>query len=243
MREYERFALIIDSEASALGSIAVRLLNLGVDLLYAADLDEAMLLAAQESQRLGAVLIPSSFEVDLVEELISRICSKLAAGPRALVVAGREREPGFVERLREHGVEWAVCEPYTDRELRFVMTAAMSTRHTGERRKHHRIPTNIETTVFMGRHRKQVVVHDLSVTGAYFATPHPFLEDSRISLEIPLPHGSVLGNGLVANAKTADKPGRPDVPEGMGVSFNSLSPESCERLQEFIEGWIDRFRL
>ena len=35
MREYERFALIIDSEASALGSVAVRLLNLGVDLLYA----------------------------------------------------------------------------------------------------------------------------------------------------------------------------------------------------------------
>jgi hypothetical protein len=243
MREYERFALIIDSEASALGGVAVRLLSLGVDLLYAADLDEATLLAAQESQRLGAVLIPSSFEVDLVEKLISRVCSKLAAGPRALIVAGLEREPDFVERLRDYGVQWAVCEPYDDREIRFVVAAAMSTGHTGERRKHPRIPTNIETTVFMGRHRKEVVVHDLSVSGAYFATPHPFLEDSRISLEIPLPSGPVLGNGLVVNAKTADKPGRPDVPEGMGVSFNNLSPESYERLQEFVEGRIAPFLL
>lgn len=243
MREYERFALIIDPEASTLGSVSVRLLNLGIDLLYAANLDEAMLLAAQESQRLGAVLIPSSFEIDLIEDLVSRVCSRLAAGPRALVVAGPERESDFVECLRQQGVEWAVCEPYSDRELRFVMTAAMSIGHTGERRKHPRIPTDIETNVFMGRHRKRVVVHDLSVTGAYFATPHPFLEDSRISLDIPLPTGRVLGNGLVANAKTADKPGRPDVPDGMGVAFQDLSTESYERLHEFVEGWIDRFRL
>ena len=243
MGEYERFALIIDSEVPALGSVAVRLLDLGIDLLYAANLDEATLLAAQESQRLGAVLIPSSFEADLVEDLISRVCSKLAAGPRALIIVGLERESDFVECLRNHGVEWAVCEPYTDRDLRFVMTAAMSTGHTGERRKHPRIPTNIETTVFMGRHRKRVVVHDLSVTGAYFATPHPFLEEARISLDLPLPNGRVLGNGFVVNAKTADKPGRPDVPEGMGVSFSNLSQESYERLQDFIEGWIDCFRL
>jgi hypothetical protein len=243
MREYERFALIIDPEASTLGSVAVRLLNVGVDLLYAANLDEAMLLAAQESQRLGAVLIPSSFGIERVDELVSRVCSKLAAGPRALVIAGPEREPDFVERLREYGVEWAVREPYSDRELRFVMTAAMSLGHAGERRKYLRIPTDIETTVFMGRHRKPVVVHDLSVTGAYFATAYPFLEDSRLSLDIPLPTGRVFGNGLVANAKTADKPGRPDVPEGMGVAFQDLSLESYEHLQEFVEGWIDRFRL
>jgi hypothetical protein len=95
----------------------------------------------------------------------------------------------------------------------------------------------------MGRHRKPVVVHDLSVTGAYFATMYPFLEDSRLSLDIPLPTGRVLGNGLVVNAKTADKPGRPDVPEGMGVAFQDLSSESYEHLQDFVEGWIDRFRL
>ncbi|HEY5659088.1 MAG TPA: PilZ domain-containing protein [Myxococcota bacterium] len=243
MGNYERFALVIDAENVALGGIAVRLLDLGIDLLYAADLNEGILLAAQESQRLGAVLIPSSFAAERIDALVSRVCTKLAAGPRALIIAGLDREAGFVERLREHGVQWAVSEPYEERELRFVLTAAMSTGHTGERRKHPRIPTDIETAVFMGRHRKEVVVHDLSMSGAYLATAHPFLEGSKIALEIPLPDGSVLGNATVVNSKSAEKPGRADVPEGMGVCFSNLSAGSAERLQAFIAAWIDRFRL
>jgi DNA-binding response OmpR family regulator len=243
MSGYERFALIIDSDSSVLGGVAMRLLELGIDVLYAADVDEAALLAAQESRRLGAVLIPPTFDVRWFDALISRVCSKLAVGPRALVVAGLDRDSELVSQLRTRGAEWALCEPYEERELRFVMTAAMATGHGGERRKHPRIPTEIATNVFMGRHRKKVTVYDISVTGAYFATPHPFPEDSKISLEIPLPQGPVIGKGTVVNSKSSDKPGRPDVPEGMGVTFEPLSQASTERLYEFIEDWIDRFRL
>ena len=55
MSDYERFALILDSESAELGHAALRLLELGIDVLYANDLDEAELLARQESERLGAV--------------------------------------------------------------------------------------------------------------------------------------------------------------------------------------------
>lgn len=243
MAGYERFALIIDSDSSVLGGVAMRLLELGIDVLYAADVDEAALLAVQEAQRLGAVLIPPTFDSRSLDALVSRVCSKLAVGPRALVVAGLEHDSELIEELRSRGAEWALCEPYEERELRFVMTAAMATGHGGERRKHPRIPTDVATNVFMGRHRKKVTVYDISVTGAYFATPHPFPQGSRISMDIPLPNGSVVGNGSVVNSKSADKPGRPDVPEGMGVRFEPLSEASTERLYEFIEDWIDRFRL
>jgi DNA-binding response OmpR family regulator len=243
MGGYERFALIIDSDSSVLGGVAMRLLELGIDVLYAADLDEAALLAAQERERLGAVLIPPNFEPLLIDALLSRVCSKLTTGPRALVVAGLDRESELVAHLRNRGAEWALCEPYEERELRFVMTAAMSTKHSGERRKHVRIPMDAETVVFMGRHRKSVRVHDISISGAYFATPHPFPVETRISIEIPLPDGAALASGVVTNSKSADRPGRPDVPEGMGVSFTTLSQSSTERLYEYIEDWIDRFRL
>jgi PilZ domain len=243
MGEYERFGLIIDPNASALGGMAVRLLELGLDVLYAADVDEAALMASQESERLGAVLIPPDFDVAGVDALLSRVCSKLEAGPRALVVAGLDRNSDLVKQLKSRGVIWALCEPYEERELRFVMSAAMATDHGGERRKAVRIPSQIETFVFMGRHRKRVVVHDLSVSGAYLATPHPFLEDSRVSFEIPLASGSVIGNAVVVNSKSAEKPGRPDVPDGMGVEFTKLSPGSSDRLWTFIDDWISRFRL
>ena len=243
MPEYERFALVLDSASVELGRASLRLLELGIDVLYANDLDEAELLARQESERLGAVLIPVTFGLDRVEALLSRVCSKLAAGPRGLVLLGLEPESEFVEVLRAKGVTWRLWEPFEERELRFVMTAAMATAHGGERRKDARIPTEIATTVFMGRHRKDVTVHDLSASGAYLAAPNPFLEGSGLSFEIPLPDGLVLGKAEVVNAKTADRAGRADVPEGMGIVFTQLTPGSRETLQAFLQGWIQRFRL
>jgi hypothetical protein len=243
MSDYERFALVLDSASAELGRAALRLLELGIDVLYANDLDEAELLARQESERLGAVLIPATSGLDRVEALLSRVCSQLAAGARGLVLVGLEPEPEFVEVLRAKGVTWRLWEPFEERELRFVMTAAMATEHGGERRKNPRIPSEIATTVFMGRHRKDVTVHDLSATGAYLAATNPFLEGSRLSFEIPLPDGLVAGKAEVTNAKTADRPGRADLPEGMGIAFTQLTPGSRETLEAFLQGWIQRFRL
>lgn len=243
MAEYERFALIFDTEEAGLGSAAVRLIELGIDVMYANDLDEAALLAAQESQRLGAVVIPSSVDPTCGEALLSRVCSQIDAGPRALVLAGRPAPDHFARSLRSRGVTWCLREPYQLRELRFVMTAAMATGHARERRQHARIPTDMTTTVFMGRHRKEVKVHDLSMGGAYFASPHPFLEGSALSIDLPLPEGSVLGKAVVVNAKTADKSGRPDVPDGMGVAFTDLPPPGPARLARYIDAWVGRFRL
>jgi len=243
MAEYERFALILDNEEGELGRTAVRLIELGIDVMYANDLDEAALLASQESRRLGAVLIPSSVDPACGEALLSRVCSHIDAGPGGLVLAGCPAADPFVRSLRSRGVTWCLREPYQLRELRFVMTAAMATGHARERRKHVRVPTEMTTTVFMGRHRKEVQVHDLSATGAYFATLHPFLEESALSIDLPLPGGSVLGKAVVVNAKTADKPGRPDVPDGMGVAFTDLPPPGPARLARYIEAWLARFRL
>lgn len=243
MPEYERFALVLDSASVELGRASLRLLELGIDVLYANDLDEAELLARQESELLGAVLIPSTLGLDRIDALLSRVCSKLAAEARGLVLVGLEPEPEFVEALRAKGVTWRLWEPFDERELRFVMTAAMATEHGGERRKDPRIPSEIATAVFMGRHRKDVTVHDLSTTGAYLSATNPFLEGSQLSFEIPLPDGLVVGKAEVVNAKTADQPGRADVPEGMGIVFTQLTPGSLEKLEAFIEGWIQRFRL
>jgi hypothetical protein len=243
MSDYERFAMVLDSETALLGGCAIRLLELGIDVLYTNDVDEAALLARQESQRLGAVLIPATFDRASVDALLSRVCSQLEVGSQGVIVAGAAPAAELIEYLRARGVAWCLWDPYEMRELRFVMAAAMSTKHTSERRKHLRIPIEMQTTVFMGRHRKDVTVHDLSQGGAYFATPHPFLEGSQLRVELPLPGGSVMGKAEVVNAKTADKPGRADVPEGMGVAFREFAPDADAALGRFIDDWIGRFRI
>jgi len=241
--DYERFALVLDTAESVLGRAAMQLLELGIDVLYSNDLDEAALLAHQESRRLGAVLIPESFDETSVDALLERVCAQLEAGPRGLIVTGKRPDAATCGRLRSKGVRWGVWQPYEMRELRFVMAAAMSESHAGERRKCQRVPADLPTTVFMGRHRKDVVVHDLSISGAYFATPHPFLEESRLSIELPLPDGTIFAKGVVVNAKTADKPVRDDVPDGMGVVFSDLPEQGLTALRRFVEAWVNRFLL
>jgi hypothetical protein len=241
--DYERFALILDSERSELGRAAVRLLELGIDVLYANDVDEAALLARQESHRLGAVLVPSTLGPAQVGRLAEGVCSRLEAGAGALVLVGLEPAPELASALAAQGARWCLWEPYDERELRFVAAAAMATGHRGERRKELRLPTCIETAVFMGRHRKDVVVHDLSSGGAYLAAEKPFLEGSPLSIDIPLPEGSVVGRAEVVNAKTFDRPGRSDVPEGMGVVFKQLPDASQQALRGFLARSLARFRL
>jgi hypothetical protein len=243
MPDYQRFALILDSQAAALGRVAMRLLELGIDVLYANDVDEAALLARQEAHRIGAVLIPTSFDPEEAARLLTRVCSQLPAGVSSLVLVGLEPDPAVVEDLRAKSVRWCLWEPYHERELRFVMTAAMSSGHGDDPRKDLRIPTAISTAVFMGRHRKDVTVHDLSISGAYLAAPDPFLKGSVIRVDIPLAGGSVQGKARVVNAKTAGKPGRPDVPDGMGIVFTALAPESEPTLQSFLRDSIRRFQL
>lgn len=241
--DYERFALVMDTGDSVLGRAAMQLLELGIDVLYANDLDEAALRARQESRRLGAVLIPEAFDLANMDGLLERVCGQIESGPRGLIVTGNRPDANSCSLLRSKGVRWGVWHPYEMRELRYVMAAAMSESHMGERRKCQRVPTDLPTTVFMGRHRKDVVLHDLSLSGAYFATKHPFLEDSRLSIELPLPDGTVFAKGIVANAKTADKPVRADVPDGMGVVFSDLPEQGLTVLRKYVEGWVKRFLL
>lgn len=243
MGDYQRFALVLDSEEAQLGRAAMRLLELGIDVLYANDVDEAALLVRQESERLGALLVPAALGPARLGELLDRVCPQLAAGARALVPVGAAPDAEVAKMLLARGVEWQLWGPHDEREMRFVVGAAMATAHEQERRKHVRIPTRIETAVFMGRHRKDVVVHDLSKGGAYLAAENPFLAGSPLSIDISLPEGAVVGKAEVVNNRFSDGTGRADVPEGMGIEFRRIGSASEEALHGYVEGWIGRFRL
>lgn len=243
MPEYERFTLLLDSQEAEFGRLAMRLLELGIDTMYANDLDEAALLSRQEMARLGVVLASSEGPRAHIENIVNRVCAPLDAGVSSLVLVGPEMSEEKAGSLRELGISWRICEPYEERDLRFVLSLVMSKEHTDDRRKSLRIPTEIPTTIFMGRHRKDVIVRDLSLSGAYFASPHPFMPESQLSIEIPLPEGTFLAKGVVRNAKTADVARRADVPDGMGVEFSHVNEKSMNLLQGYFDAWIERFTL
>lgn len=240
MGGYRRYAMIFDSEAGELGRVAIELIELGIDALYVNDVDEATLLAEQEADRLAAVVIPASCTLPEVDALLARVCTR-ACGARSLMVVGLEPEPAKLAAYRERQITWALWEPFENRDLRYALTAAMSADGT-DARKALRVPSNIETAVFSGRHRNDAVVHDLSVSGAYLASPTPFLEGTLLSLDIALPNGPLVAKAEVVYSKTAEQPGRRDVPDGMGVVFSRFLGDSEATLVDFIQAWVERFR-
>ena len=236
-------ALIIDDDDNPLGEVTLRLLRLGIDVLYSKGSDEAWLLAQQEAERISTLLFPPSVPVGAIQSILDCLRSNAIDVPRNLVVIGARPDEEQRARLRECGVRWALWEPYDESALRSVVSSAMSAKHEVETREEPRLPTTLLGRVFMGTHRKDVIVYTLSGQGAFLETPSPFLTGSKIALEMALPQQTVMAKAEVIYAKSAQEGGPPGQPNGMGVAFTKMDPGSRERLEAFLEDQDNRFAV
>ncbi len=240
---YERFALIYDSPAGQLGQAALGLLDRGIDVLYAADLDEALLLATQEEERLGALLVPSSLEPGSLAELIHRLAPRLPSGIETMVPVGLEPEPDVAALLRRAGVRWCLWEPCELRELRFVAAAALMAGNPGERRKALRVPTRVAAEVLQGNARRSGVLCDLSQGGAYLGVDPPFATGSEVQMEFEVAAASIFLRGRVVHAHTPERPPRNDLPGGIGVEFLEVPERDRTALGQLISELTQPYRL
>lgn len=240
---YERYVLVLDDDSGSLEEISLRLLRMGVDAVYAKDRDEASLMARQESGRVGALLIGAATPLDEIPDLVKQVGAPGAMGPRTLVLVGRDPGADTRAQLRELGVRWSLFEPYDDVALRFVVTAALASEHESDPRTALRVPTMLLAVAYKGGQSKTVTIRDLWTSGAYLATPLPFPEGTQLSLEIPLQGETLLAKALVIHSQTTERPERPDIPNGMGVSFSQLSADTEERLRRYLEGQMKTFEI
>jgi len=241
--DYERFALIYDSEAGQLGRAALSLLEVGIDVLYAADPDEAQLLAAQERERLGALLVPSSLEPASLSSLLGRVCPFLGGGVETLVPVGLEPSPAVSRTLRRSGVRWCLWEPFETAELRFVTAAALMSGNPAERRKKLRVPAQLLAGVVQGDVRRQAVVCDLSNRGAYLGIEPAFEPQTEVTMELQSGPEPLVVTARVAHTHPSDRPPRTDLPGGMGVEFSAVGSDAQTSVSHLLDGLTRPFRL
>ena len=241
--DYERFALIVDSEAGQLGRSALRLLEAGIDVLYAADPDEARLLAAQERERLGALLVPSTADAALLEGLIEGVCPFLGGGVETLVPVGLEPSAEVAMSMRRAGVRWCLWEPFEDQELRFVASAALMSGNPAERRKTLRVPAHLLAGVAQGGVARKAVVCDLSNRGAYLGVDPAFEPDTEVAVQLQVGSTPLSLRARVAHAHPPDQPPRGDLPAGMGLEFTELTSEDAAAVSQLLDGLTVPFRL
>ena len=74
--------------------------------------------------------------------------------------------------------------------------------------------------------RSQTRIADLSVRGAYIETVNPLPAGSAFNLSFTLPDGTVI------ETRATVVRSRPH--EGMGIRFDSLSPEQTNTIRQFI---------
>jgi hypothetical protein len=237
--EYQRLALILDDEAGQMGELALRLVRLGVRVLYANDFDETVLLAHQAADDVGSVIVPSNRAL----EWLPLILKRLHLPPAAVVPVGERPDESIVKSLRCEGVRWALWNQADERALRFVVTAAISETDTSETRSDLRVPTKLVGIVHRGSLDRPSVILNLNEGGALVALDPPVPAGGRIKLRLGIGDDALsLSGRVVWSTEHAEVQTVEDSPV-MGVRFENVDLEDRAALIRFLAKELERFRL
>jgi hypothetical protein len=165
--------------------------------------------------------------------------------PKALewIAIGRRPDDGELSTLRRAGVHFALFDPFTDEELRFVVNEAHHAGSPDVPRIDQRVPTHMRARVTTKTGERVAVVCNLSAVGAYLATPRPALRGGTVQVMIPLDDGEIEVSGLVMWNNVPGNLRRPNAPIGMGVRFTDAPPEAKAALDRYITERAKAYRL
>lgn len=239
--QYQRYAVAADDATQGLSALAMRLLELGVDVLYAPALDEAALLIRQELRHVGAVLLPAGV-LGADETRLPRLFGVPAA--RLLPIAGQGDDLSGWSRC---GARLGLRRPCPDADLRFAVQAALAFDDQGEFRLDLRAPIEAGAEVVEtrpgGPRRRAATLLDISAGGAYLALPEPLPAGQRAELALPeiLGAGSVEIESVFAYQPAEGARGRR--PAGMGVTFTQADLALRSACRQYVRSQIARFEL
>jgi hypothetical protein len=243
MSRYERFAVIFDPEGTGLGVEALGLIERGIDPLYAKDLDEALQLAEQEEERVGAFVLPGTLPAPLLDSALERATPLLWAGAAAILLVAPPRDRALLRGLRDRGIRWVLFAPYEPAELRFAVAAALCSEDDLDPRGGLRVPIRLDARITTEKGRCLGQIRNLSLGGAYVAMPDPPPVDARITLEVSLGERPVQLAARVCHSLSVALSGRAEREPGIGIRYQLPAESELRAIHDFLRERIDSFRL
>jgi diguanylate cyclase (GGDEF)-like protein len=235
-RDGERRVLMLDDAARTLSPLALRLMQVGIDVHYASDTDEARLLAKQEGERIRMLIASPGVDVARLAAFTRWTARELSPAP-TVVLIGSEPDAARRAQLRAAGALRVLWTPVDDAELRYWLNSAMAMPEGIAGRLSPRVPVNLMAWLRLGSRRIVGVISNLSATGAFIELedPPPLGDSLRIEFELPPARARVFCK--VVHLQTAD--GQRNA--GIGVAFQWLDAATAEAIRSAVEERAARY--
>jgi len=232
---------VLDAQGGPLSGLSLSLISLGLSPLYSSNLDELVLLSREYRERVGAILVPADRIREQVGAVLKRIVEPLGLSAAVVVPVGATLDSEGTEALADHGLRWALWQPFEAPDLRFVVAHVLSNSDPEELRLHARVPCSLPAQVESPLRKAEVLLTDLSPGGCFAALPQPNPKGARIRLRCEL-----AGHSFSIGCQVAwiTGPDRHDWHEaGMGVEFLEMEDDARESLMRHVGEYVARYRI
>jgi hypothetical protein len=233
--DYERRILVVDGPKGQLQTLVLELLDRDYSIHYANDIDEAQLLAAEERNLIGAVLL--SPEIEATE--IPTLARRFGISSTCFVPMGKRPQNAAIEELERQGVRWHLWGEPDDQAIRFVLSSVLSERDPFELRFYPRVPLDMKGELRIGNANADVHLHDISLGGACIVGKTATTEGDTGRLKFDIgPNGIDLPIHVAWS--TADTG---DGTQVSGITFVEVDVEAGDAIDSLVDGVVGQHRV
>ena len=231
--------LLLEDSVGLLSEAALALSNAGHAVSYAADLDEARLIAADLANALQVVVFPPT----LSDRALSTVIGVCASAPR-MIAYGDDPGVDCRHRLYEAGVSWGIWGPDRLRRLDTAISAAFdmdTILPTGSAFREAEIPAVLCARA--ASMRSPGVLRLLSYEGGFIETSLPAGIGQSISIDLELAERGISLAGRVRSRFTRGSDASERWPSGLLLAFEKSGGKRDRFVREFIDDDQDSFRM
>ena len=226
------YALVVDDPRGSLALLTLRLNQLSVPALYARDVDEGVLFAAQEPGRIRALLVSPASPMGDARKVAQQIAALSEGAHPTFVLIGDDAQLD-VAPLRELAPLWTLHVPVDDTALQHSVAAAMGVRLREGGAP--RCPLQASTWIAVPEGERTFgTMTSLSARGAFIEMSGTPRVGTRLELEFELSEKPVKCSAQVLYQRrecSSDE----EALEGIGIEFLDLDPESQETICDEVE--------
>ena len=216
--------LIVDLDTALHRALSEELRACQLSVAYAPSMENASRLEGADTGIPSTVLIPEQLiRPETFEEELTALRIRTGAASLVPIAVGRRPDEARRNELRAAGVRLALFGRFGRHTLRFQVNRALSPFATRTLRGELRAPMEWRTQTYCAGREKGVRCYSLSMRGAYFVTPRPWIVGAELDFALPLAGRERQISGRVLYTKHNDGSDRPALPGGMAVEFEPLA--------------------